>query len=55
VTLRLIALAVIALALLKAYQIGRDRERERALRALDSALGPTRLGMVIPGALDDAR
>jgi hypothetical protein len=44
VTLRLIALAGIALALLKAYQVGRDRERARVLRAMDNALGPTPLG-----------
>jgi hypothetical protein len=44
VTLRLIALAGIALALLKAYQVGRDRERERVLRGMGNALGPTPLG-----------
>jgi hypothetical protein len=44
VTLRLIAFAGIALALLKAYEVGRDRERARVLRAMDNALGPTPLG-----------
>jgi hypothetical protein len=43
VTLRLIALAGLALVLLKAYQVGRDRERERILKTLDSAVGPTPL------------
>jgi hypothetical protein len=55
VTLRLIALAGITLARLKAYQLGRDRERERTLRAVDGAIGPTRPWRVTVGALDGAR
>jgi hypothetical protein len=55
VTLRLIALAGIALALLMAFQIGRDRERERAEKALENAFGPTRPWRVTGGELDDAR
>jgi hypothetical protein len=46
VTIRLIAFAGIALALLTAYEVGRDRERARTLRTVDKA---TR------GASDDAR
>jgi hypothetical protein len=53
-TLRLIALAGIALALLKAYQVGRDRERERARKAVDSAMGRHALGRP-RGEVNDAR
>jgi hypothetical protein len=55
VTLRLIAFAGIALALLTAYGVGRDRERERTLRAVENAFGATRPWKATRGELDDAR